>query len=65
MISEQQDWLKTVVAGVEVRVSPAVTATRVLGWEGAVPLPLVKSLKPALMVSEDQGATYPLGASPG
>ncbi|MFJ9831855.1 hypothetical protein ACIRU2_10765 [Streptomyces sp. NPDC101169] len=65
MIPEQQHWLKTTVAGVEVRVTPAVTATRVLGWEGAVPLPLVKSLEPALMATEDQIATQPLGASPG
>jgi hypothetical protein len=46
---ERRDWCETTIEGFEIRVTGRAGAARVLGWEGVVPIPLVRALEPELI----------------
>ncbi|MGV9248959.1 hypothetical protein [Streptomyces sp. NPDC003710] len=46
MTHDQQEWSETDVPGLHVRTSDRICGMRLLGWEGVLPLSVVRTLMP-------------------
>ncbi|GGS91484.1 hypothetical protein GCM10010206_62810 [Streptomyces cinerochromogenes] len=68
MTHDDQEWWETDVPGLHVRTSDGLRGMRLLGWEGVLPLSVVRALMPPPLAAPRKGgdgAACPSPASAG